>query len=98
MHGYWRPGARATNDISIEFEILWNFVMLLFSQSPQNFAHVTTVTLSWRVQMWSVDRILKQSTANFDRISNSIEIPLVGREPGYSLIKAYDVIIERNNK
>ena len=31
--------------------------------------------------------ILNQSTANFDRISNSIEISLVGRAPGQALIE-----------
>ena len=38
--------------------------------------------------LWSVEYILKQSTANFGRISNSIEILVVGRVPcrgiGYS--------------
>ena len=39
-------GARPTNDISIEFEIQWNFVILLFIiyQADHNeIAHVTTV-------------------------------------------------------
>ena len=36
------------------------------------------------ILLWSVDYILNHSTTNFGRISNIIEIPLVGRAPGCS--------------
>ena len=50
---FWHyfPGACPTNGISIEFEIRSKFsdlVKYMFDQSQRNFAHVTTVTLSWR--------------------------------------------------
>ena len=35
-----------------------------------------------KILLWSVKRILNKSAPNFDRISNSIEISLVGRAPG----------------
>ena len=35
-----------------------------------------------KISLWAVEQILNQSTANFDRILNSIEIPLVGVAPG----------------
>ena len=76
--------ARPTNDILIEFEIEWNFVnaVVIFSQSQQNVAHVTTVTLSWRMQnsvviVWFETRALRI----LYRITNLIEIPLAGRAP-----------------
>ena len=34
------------------------------------------------ILLWSVVYIFNQSTTNFGRISNSIEMPLVGRAPG----------------
>ena len=47
-------GARPTKHISIEFEIRWKFqnaqVSNISDESQRYFAHVTTVTLSWRVQ------------------------------------------------
>ena len=36
-----------------------------------------------KISLWSVEQILNYSTPNFDRISNSIEIPLVGQAPRY---------------
>ena len=47
------------------------------------FAHVTTMTLSWRAK-YCCDRprVFYTSVLNFHRISNSIEICLVGRAPG----------------
>ena len=35
-----------------------------------------------KISLWSVEYISNQSTVNFGRISNSIEILLVGRVPG----------------
>ena len=37
-----------------------------------------------KILMWSIEHISNQSTANFDRILNSIKILLVGWEPGVS--------------
>ena len=63
---HWSAGARPTNDISIEFEIQWNFVMLLFITYPTDHKEiwhssrqlhsytVVTVTLSWRVHNFVV--------------------------------------------
>ena len=54
------PGARPTNDISIEFEttiICSALVYYVLCESQRNFAHVTTVELelsSWRVQNFIV--------------------------------------------
>ena len=51
-------GPCPTNDISIDFKIQWNFVNALvhniLNRSQWNFTHVTTVTLSWRVQNFIV--------------------------------------------
>ena len=38
-----------------------------------------------KISLWSVEYSLNQSTANFGRISNSIEISLVVRAPGQCL-------------
>ena len=68
-----------TNDISIEFEIQWNFSMswckIYSTNYNNNFSHV----------LQSVGHNLNQSTPNFDRISNLIVIPLVGRTPGLDI-------------
>ena len=42
------------------------------------------------------NEILLQSTANFDRISNSIEMPLAGRAPAMERLELYDVIYKKN--
>ena len=44
----------------------------------------------WKISLWSVQHILNQSTPNFDRISNSIEIPLVGLAPEQNIFNAKD--------
>ena len=44
-----------------------------------------------KVSLWSVEYILNQSTANFGRISNSIEISLVGRAPGHNLHRSWQL-------
>ena len=56
----------------------------MLNRSQRNFAHVTTVILSWRGQTL-VENVLNQSTANFGRIYNSIEIALVGRAPDQAI-------------
>ena len=72
---------RAINVISIEFKIWSALVPNMLNRSQINFAHVTTVTLSRLVQTFVViGRMhLNLGIANFGRISNSIEIALVGR-------------------
>ena len=67
---------RPTNDISIEFEIQWNFVMLLFITHSAN--HLKKFAHLCQIWLWSVEHILNQSTPKFHRISNSIEILLGG--------------------
>ena len=81
------PGACPTKNISIEFEILPKFAMLwykMYSFDHNEILH-TSRQLHCRdvckIPMWSLEHILNYSTPNFDRISNSIEIPLVGRAP-----------------
>ena len=59
-------GTRPTNGIAIEFEY-----------SSLQYAQSITKTIS----LWSVEHNSNQSTANFGRIPNSIEMSLVGRAP-----------------
>ena len=84
---YCGPGARPTNDVSIEFKIQWNFVMVLFitySADHNEILH-TSRQIHCRdvckIPLWLAEYILNQSTAYFGLISNSIEISLVGRAP-----------------
>ena len=85
---YGWAGARPTNDISIEFEIKPKLEMLWFKmyQTDHNEILHTSRQYNWRdvckVSLWSVENILNSCTQNFDRISDLIEIPLVGRGPG----------------
>ena len=81
-------GARPTNDISIEFEIRPKFAVLwfkIYSTDHHEILH-TPRQCNCRdvrkIPLWSVRHILIQSATNFGRISNSIEISLVGRAPG----------------
>ena len=69
---YGQSGARPTKDISIEFEIQWNFVMLLFitcSADHDKILH-TSRQLHCRavcnISLLSVEHVLNQSTPNFD--------------------------------
>ena len=90
-------GARPTDDISIEFEIKWKSAMLLFiTYSTITTKFCTRHCVVRKISLWLVKHIFNQSTANFDWISNSIEIPLAGRGPGLSgtrLIKGNGDII-----
>ena len=79
-------GARPTDDISIECQIWWNFAMLLFiidSADRNEILYTSQCNCRdvCKISLWSVEHILNRSTPNFDRISNSIEIPFVGRAP-----------------
>ena len=66
----WVPGSRPTNCIWVEFEIRRNFAVLWFKMSSTDHNEIL--------------HTLRQCyyAPNFDRISNSIEISLVGRAPG----------------
>ena len=80
-------GACPTNHISIEFEIWPNFGVLQFRIYLPD--HNEILHTSWqlhchdmcKISLWSVEYILNQGTANFGRISNSIEISFVGWAP-----------------
>ena len=78
-------GARPTNAISIEFEQNLEFWFKIYLIDHNEILH-TSRQLHCRdvckISLWSAKYILNQSTANFDRNSNSIEIALVGRAHG----------------
>ena len=83
-HCCWWPVAHPTYDISMEFEIQWNSVVLLL------ITYILLITTKFctcycrdvcKISLWSVEQILNQSSAIFYRISNSIKILLVGRAP-----------------
>ena len=101
VHGEAEPGARPTNDISIEFEIRPKFAGLwfkIYSTDHNEILH-TSQQLRCRdvckISLWSVTYILNWSTPNFDWISNSIEISLVGRAPGH-LVSQYPHLTATN--
>ena len=81
-------GARPTNDISIECEIRPKFAVLSFKifSTDHNKILPTPRQRNCRdvckISLWLVKHILMLSFPNFDRISNLIEIVLVGRAPG----------------
>ena len=83
-----RTGARPTNDISIEFEIRPKFSVLWFKICSTDHKEIlyTSRQLHRRevceISFCSVKHVLNQNTPNVYRISNSIEIPLVGPAPG----------------
>ena len=86
------PGARPTNDIAIEFEIRSKFGVLFFkicSTDHNKILHMSRQLLCCdvcKISLWLVEYFLNQSTVNFDRISNLIEISLVGWPPGLYLL------------
>ena len=75
-------------DYSGMTKIQWNFVMVLFitySADHNEILHTSRQLHCHdvcKIPLWSAEYILNQSTAYFGRISNSIEISLVGRAPG----------------
>ena len=79
-----------TTTVSRQEEIDMKFrnalVHNIFSRFQRNFAHIATVTPPWRVQnVVAICRVpFEPEHWNFVPISNSIEIPLVGRTPGRS--------------
>ena len=76
-----------TNGISIKFQIRPNFAVLWFktcSTDRNEILHTSQKLhchVACAISLWSAKYILNQSTAKFGRISNSIEISLVGRAP-----------------
>ena len=83
------PGARPTNDISIEFEIRTTFAVLwfkIFSINHNKILHRSrhcNCRDMCKILLWSVKHISNQSAPNFDWISNLIEISLMRRAPGW---------------
>ena len=83
-----KPGARPTNDISVESEIRPKFAVLwfkMYSTDRNEILHTSRQLHCCDVCKISfVGHVLNSSPPNFDRdrISNSIEITLVGQAPG----------------
>ena len=79
------PGARATNDISIEFKIRKVLWFLIYSTDHNKSLHAS-LQLYCRdvcnISLWSVEYISNQSTETFGWISNSIETSFQGQAPG----------------
>ena len=92
-----QPGNSPTNNILIKFEIQWSFVMFFFITYAADHNEIvhTSRQCNYRdmckISLWSVERILNQSTANFDWISNSIEIALVGQAPGNDRNRTHNI-------
>ena len=82
-----RPGARPTNDISIEFEIRPNYAVLWFKMYSPNYNKILHMSRQYscrdmyKISLWSVEHILNYSTPNFCGISNWIKIPLMAPGP-----------------
>ena len=81
------PGPRPTNGISIEFEIRSEFGVLLFKTCSIDHNEILHTSRQCncrdvcKILSWSMEYILNHSTSHLGRISNSIEISLVGRGP-----------------
>ena len=87
------PGACPTKHISIEFEIRRKFrtpYVRIYSTDHNDILHTSR---QWhcrdecKISLWSATYILHKNVLNFHRISNSIEICLVGRAPEQAWIK-----------
>ena len=82
------PGARPTDGILVEFEIrsgfrvLWFEVCLADRRGTLHMSRQLHCRGVCKILWWSVGYILGRSAADFDRVSNSIEVSLVGRAPG----------------
>ena len=79
IHYVWLrhgTGTRPTNDISIEFEIQWKFVLLLFVTYSADHNQIMHTSRQCncrdvcKISLWSLEHILNQSIPNFDRFSN----------------------------
>ena len=77
-----------TDDISIEFEIRPTFAVLWFKTYSTYHNEILHTSRQCncrgvrKISLWSVGHIINQRPPNVDRISNSIEISLLGRVPG----------------
>ena len=86
------PGARPTSNISIEFESRPKFEVLWVKMYSADHNEILFMSRQFhccdvcKISLRSVWHILNYSTLNVDRISNSIEILLVGRGPGSPLV------------
>ena len=72
------------NDILIEFEIQWNFALLLFISYSANHNDILLMsrTLLWRVQNFVMNGQVYFKPEHCKFWSNTIEISLVGWGPG----------------
>ena len=92
------PGDGPTNGISIEFVIrseFWYLHIKICSTDHNEMLHTSRQLHCrdvWRISSWLVEFILNKNTANFVRISNSIEISLVGRGHGIDLFQSNIVV------
>ena len=94
-------GAHPTNDISIEFKIIPTFEVLWFKIYSADHKKILHTSRQYncrdvcKLSSWSDDNISNYSTPNFDQISNSIEIPLVGQGPDtvYVIKHSHDFIL-----
>ena len=74
-----------------KFDIGPNFAVLWFKICSNNHNEISHTSRQCncrdvcKILMWSVKHILNKSTRNFGRISNSIEISLVGQAPDQDL-------------
>ena len=81
-------GARPTYNISIEFEIQWNFTMLSCITYSTDHKQIVNTPRRYhslevhKIALWSVQHVVNHNLPNCDLISNSIEVPLVGQAPG----------------
>ena len=81
-------GARPTNTISIEFEIRSKFGVLYYGIYLTDHNEILHTSRQYdcrdvsKISMWSMEYSLNQSTGNFGRILNYIEISVVGQAPG----------------
>ena len=89
----WSPGPRPTNDISIDLEIRSKFQVQWFKMYSTD--HNKILHTSWqcnccdfsKISLWSIEYIFNYSTPTFDRISNSIEMLLLGWGPGLFMVQ-----------
>ena len=82
------PDARPTNAILIEFGLRQKFAVLLFKMCSTDHNEILQTSRQCNCKQKFIvisGAYFKEGTPNFDRISNSIEIPLVGRTPGHNI-------------
>ena len=83
------PGARPTNDISIEFEIRPKYAVLWFKMYSADHNGILHTSRQCncrdvcKISLWSAEYVMNKTITKFHWISNSIETSLVGRAPGH---------------